>query len=168
MKAIKTIQWVINLLFYISILSVGIFVLSYPVWLFMGDKIPFTFKEIQFIYNSNWSTKVLFLVVIISQILFTIGFYHLKTVTRLFISNKTFSLASITHLKKAGNLFTFIGLLILLLRAFNWIFDTSIVSIWNGIDMLYLFILFIGLFFILISKVLIEARQLKQENDLTI
>ena len=146
----------------------GVFAISYPVWFLLGDKLPYTFEEIQFIYNSNWSISILFLVVLILQVLFTVGFYHLKNVTQQFIHQKTFSTITIKQLKKAGGIFTFIGIFTLILRTLNWIFDSSVVSIWNGIDIVYLFILFNGLFFILISTVLTEAKDLKQENDLTI
>lgn len=168
MKPIKTILLIINILFIISVLSLAIFILSYPTWLLLGDKLPFKFEEIQFIYNSNWSVKVLFLVVIFLQILFTIGFYHLKEITQQFVKEKFFSVSIIKHLKKAGIIFTTIGLITLILRVLNWIFDSTVISIWNGIDMIYLFILFIGLFFILISRVLLEMKKIKQENDLTI
>ena len=73
------------------------------------------------------------------------------------------------HFRKAGNIFIILGIGALIIHFFNLLYFSSLVMI--GMDSqiaLYIFILIIGLFFKLFSIAFTEAKQLKEDNTLTI
>lgn len=119
----------------------------------------FNSNQFHFIYTfCLLSTKVY-------QAIFAIDFY---------------SIVIIKNLKRVGNIFVYIGISTILFRALLILYFQSIITIEgytglakittlvSSIEITTVFLIVIGLFFLLFSNAFENARNLKQENDLTI
>ena len=118
----------------------------------------------------------------INFILFIIAIYYLRKSTSSFLKSDFYTEEITKNLKKVGILFVFIGvstILIMLIFAIyiqgimqNLVQINPFISYLNmfasTIDLKSIFLIIIGLFFLLFSKSFENARLLKQENDLTI
>ena len=115
----------------------------------------------------SWSLVILSL---IAYIMFMIGLYYLRKVGRYLLSKRYFTAKIITNLRKSGTFLIYSGVL----SSIGFIL-TSIIRYNSNKETIYhsdislpLFISIIGLFFIIQSKVLLSAKNFKEENDLTI
>lgn len=103
-------------------------------------------------------------------LLFFAGFYQLKKFAGLLSKGKLFSRAVIKRTHKAGQFFTASGLGSLAFVGLNSLLVTSKFAITFGASnfSLLLFLVIVGVFFLLLSNAFKEALALKEENDLTV
>lgn len=112
-----------------------------------------------------------FILSIISYVLFIIALYHLRKISRHLLSDNYFTVSIINSLKKSGYLFIYSGILtfaIFLLDVISRIFHNKLELLHHTDFMICLLIATVGFFFLIQSKALLSAKELKQENDLTI
>ncbi len=77
----------------------------------------------------------------------------------------------IENLKRSGNMFSIAGVFLMVTYAIFWLSRLSLgtIKLTYGTNlMIPLFLIIIGLFFILQSNALFKAKSIKEENDLTI
>tara|TARA_R110002020_G_scaffold468191_1_gene692291 strand:+ start:129 stop:644 length:516 start_codon:yes stop_codon:yes gene_type:complete len=171
MKLNKLFKLLIDLAFYLMIPIVVFFpgtilyILIFPEQTIINVNIPYT--------ENGFSGKALLFTILFFALflLFFAGFYHLRKFAALLLKNKLFSKDVIVSTKKAGQFFTacalgsfvFIGIYSLFtnLGKFSVTFGTSNFN-------LHLFLLIIGVLFLLLSDAFARALKLKEENDLTV
>ena len=157
-----------SLVDYLYILNVGGFLL-------LLTTISFGFVEINVIKggDEHWSLLAILIscVSVLTCIVFLRGVYYLRKMARHLLTNKYFSKQIIKYLKISGTHFLLAGVMfvvIMILRCigklraglFEFVYDTNL--------MVPLFLMIIGLFFMIQSEALLVAKNFKEENDLTV
>ena len=157
-----------SLVDYLYILNVGGFLL-------LLITISFGFVEINEIKGSDedWSVLAISIscVSVLTCIVFLKGVYYLRKMARHLLTNKYFSKQIIKYLKISGTHFLLAGVMFVVIMILRWIgklrvglfefvYDTNL--------MVPLFLMIIGLFFMIQSEALLVAKNFKEENDLTV
>jgi len=157
-----------SLVDYLYILNVGGFLL-------LLITISFGFVEINEIKGSDedWSVLAISIscVSALTCIVFLRGVYYLRKMARHLLTNKYFSKQIIKYLKISGTHFLLAGVMFVVIMILRWIgklrvglfefvYDTNL--------MVPLFLMIIGLFFMIQSEALLVAKNFKEENDLTV
>ena len=119
-------------------------------------------------FDSVYS-KIGLIVSVLSYFLFVYAIYLLKKTVTLFIKGKIFDNQVISNLSSIGKIFIIVTLII---NTVEFIFKVTTTQkatlmINSGFDS-FLFVISIGLFFIIISEVFKIAKNMKDENELTI
>lgn len=108
---------------------------------------------------------------LIAYIVFLRGLYYLRKMARFLLSNKYFSENIIKNLRKSGNHFLLTGtisFIILVAQWFNKLYGGKFELIYDTNLLVPLFLTIIGMFFIIQSNTLDLAKNIKEENELTI
>ena len=108
---------------------------------------------------------------IFSYILFFIGLYYLRKMARNQLSNRPYKNSVSTNLKKSGSFFIANGLLSILIIVMVFIIrltNNKLQFTYDENTQFSVFAIIIGLFFIIQSNTIKKAKELKQENDLTV
>ena len=116
----------------------------------------------------NW---IIVIISLTTYIIFLGGLYYLRKMARFLLSNKHFSNLIISNLKKSGTHFLLTGVLSLFLIILLWInklYDGKLELVYDINFMIPLFLMIIGMFFIIQSKTLLLAKNIKEENELTV
>ena len=157
-----------SLVDYLYILNVGGFLL-------LLITISFGFVEINEIKGSDedWSVLAISIscVSALTCIVFLRGVYYLRKIARHLLTNKYFSKQIIKYLKISGTHFLLAGVMFVVIMILGWIgklreglfefvYDTNL--------MVPLFLMIIGLFFMIQSEALLVAKNFKEENELTV
>lgn len=157
-----------SLVDYLYILNVGGFLL-------LLITISFGFVEINEIKGSDedWSVLAISIscVSALTCIVFLRGVYYLRKIARHLLTNKYFTKEIIKYLKISGTHFLLAGVMFVVIMILRWIgklrvglfefvYDTNL--------MVPLFLMIIGLFFMIQSEALLVAKNFKEENDLTV
>lgn len=183
MKTIKTLKLFINIL-YFALLAVFIgTILFYIALFFFSDLIPFHLQGHKMLFTVlHWKPLLVPITTAINFILFIISIYYLKKSTASFLKSDFYTEEIIQNLKKSGKIFVFIGISTILVMMVYTIhvqgilqnmieinvFISLISILVAAIDLKSIFLIIIGLFFLLFSKSFENARAVQQENDLTI
>lgn len=121
----------------------------------------------------SWDTFSWFIAIISLLCYFFIlrGLHFLRKLTEI-LSDKSFSDIHITNSKNVGYLFLLSGILLFIIIILLWLnrsLSTGIYEIGYDMDLIApLTLLIIGMFFNIQTKNIILAKNIKQENDLTI
>ena len=116
----------------------------------------------------NW---IIVIISLTTYIIFLRGLYYLRKMARFLLSNKYFSNLIISNSKKSGTHFLLTGVLSLFLIILLWInklYDGKLELVYDINFMIPLFLMIIGMFFIIQSKTLLLAKNIKEENELTV
>lgn len=118
----------------------------------------------------NWIYWLVLLISIIGYFLFIMGLYHLRKMARHLLSKKYFDFIVVKHLRKCGNFFVATGVFSFIIFLALWIMNLTMnkISFYDSNVMLSLFMMTIGLFFIIQSKVILNAKNFKEDSELTI
>jgi hypothetical protein len=185
MKTIQALRILINILFYCLLIVLAVGFISLIILLFFNDLLPQILQQYKTLFSTmfNWKLLLIPTITVINYILFVVGVYYLRKVIPFFPSKDFYNLIVIKSLKKAGNLFIFIGASSILVRLISifimqnmtqsmvvekssiWLTITPLIA---SLDLVNIFLIIIGLFLLLFSKSFENAKELKQENDLTI
>ena len=157
-----------SLVDYLYILNVGGFLL-------LLITISFGFVEINEIKGSDedWSVLVISIscVSALTCIVFLRGVYYLRKIARHLLTNKYFSNQIIKYLKISGTHFLLAGVMFVVIMILRWIGKLRVGLLEFEYDtnlMVPLFLMIIGLFFMIQSEALLVAKNFKEENDLTV
>ena len=157
-----------SLVDYLYILNVGGFLL-------LLITISFGFVEINVIKggDEHWSLLAISIscISVLTCIVFLRGVYYLRKIARHLLTNKYFSKQIIKYLKISGTHFLLAGVMFVVIMILRWIgklrvglfefvYDTNL--------MVPLFLMIIGLFFMIQSEALLVAKNFKEENELTV
>ena len=157
-----------SLVDYLYILNVGGFLL-------LLTTISFGFVEINVIKggDEHWSLLAISIscISVLTCIVFLRGVYYLRKMARHLLTHKYFSKQIIKYLKISGTHFLLAGVMFVVIMILRWIgklrvglfefvYDTNL--------MVPLFLMIIGLFFMIQSEALLVAKNFKEENELTV
>ena len=137
--------------------------------------IPFGLIEINEINGNDerWSLLAISIscISILTCIVFLRGEYYLRKMARHLLTHKYFSKHIIKCLKISGTHFLLAGVMFVVIMILRWI-DNLRVGLFEFVYdtnlMVPLFLMIIGLFFMIQSEALIVAKNFKEENDLTV
>ena len=171
MKLNKLFKLLIDLAFYLMVPVVVFFpgtilyILIFPKQSIIKVNIPYT-------EQGFGSGALLFTICFfILFLLFFAGFFQLRKFAGQLLKKKLFSLEVIKSTKKIGQFFTACGLGSFVFVGINSLLtNEGTVSITFGISnfSLLLFLLIVGVLFLLLSDAFARALKLKEENDLTV
>jgi len=121
----------------------------------------------------NWNTThwTIFILSTVGYFLFLIAIFFLRKMARSYLSNKPFSINTTQYLKKSGQYFILYGMVtivIIIIQFLEKLFNSSMQFSYDLSVQMSVLSLIIGLFFTLQSNTLINAKKLKEENDLTV
>ena len=121
----------------------------------------------------NWNIThwLIFILSTLGYLLFLIGIYFLRKMARHYLSNRPFSINIIQYLKKSGRYFILYGCItigVITIQFLEKLFNSTMEFTYDINIQMSIVSLIIGLFFILQSNTLSNAKKLKEENDLTI
>lgn len=121
----------------------------------------------------DWSLFYWFISIIslITYIIFLRGLYYLRKMARFLLTNKYFSEKIIKNLKKSGNHFLLTGIIsfaLFFILSLNKLYGGKFELIYDSNLLIPLFLTIIGMFFIIQSNALVLAKNIKEDNELTI
>jgi hypothetical protein len=169
MKRIALLRTLIHILFILCMIAVFFGLPFILILAFFPTKVPFNFNG--HLLDAGHSEIVfLFIVLYAGHCVFTYGLYLLKQTLELFSKRKFFDPAVISNLDRLGKTFIASGLLWVVPPFFYRVlahgeFDMGIEISGFGSPV---FVFSLGLFFMVLSEVFSNAKQLKEENELTI
>ncbi|RXJ52725.1 DUF2975 domain-containing protein [Gelidibacter gilvus] len=135
---------------------------------------PFGDTKIQMIDQPvvewSWALWLVLILSFLTYIIFILGLYHLRKVARYLLVNKYFDLIVVNHLKRSGLYFVVTGIFSLVLLLMVWLVKimTGKIALYDSDITLSFFIITIGLFFIIQSDVILNAKNFKDDSELTI
>ncbi len=165
MKNTILFKSLIDILYFLQIPGLLVVILIIPFGTFNINKVNFNIEEFTLIH---W---VIMITSLICYICFLRGLFYLRKVARFLLSKKYFADSIIVNLKKSGSHFLYTGIIYFLIKLTNWLNNINIGKLdfsFNDSSFIPLFITIIGLFFIIQSRTLILAKEMKEENDLTV
>ncbi|HEA28385.1 MAG TPA: DUF2975 domain-containing protein [Leeuwenhoekiella sp.] len=118
----------------------------------------------------GWETVLILLTIYGAYLLFFVGFYNLRKFTALLLKDRLFKNSSVQCTKRIGQFFTGCGSFSLTLKLIYVLFLSTESHIKFGVSdiQLYLFLIIIGVFFLILSRAFERALQMEEESKLTI
>lgn len=119
----------------------------------------------------TWFYWLIAIISLIAYIIFLRGLYYLRKMARFLLSKRYFSEKIITNLNKSGKHFLLTGIISLILYLILWvhkIYGGKVALIYDTNLLVPLFLLIIGMFFIIQSDTLNMAKNINEENELTV
>lgn len=186
MKTIQILRTLINILFYTLIAVFIIGFIFFSLLLFFPESLPDPLGSFSMLFSSmfTWKIYLVPLSTVINYVLLIIAIFFLKKSVASFLMSDFYSENVIRNLKKAGNIFIFIGVFTIITQLFAVLYiqnlannmmqmkTSFLITLSNilaaTIDLESVISIVIGLFFLLFGKIFENSRILKQENDLTI
>ncbi|WP_299063402.1 DUF2975 domain-containing protein [uncultured Polaribacter sp.] len=168
MKEILELKKSIKYLY--TIFFVGIIVV-YPIkalFAFMEDDLSYLSISNIEMYSSYW-IWIIFLIKFIAILIFIIGVSYLIKTLKIKQINEIFNDEKIKLFHKSGKFFhysAFVGTFKIWIDVINGTF--SGLKLNNDFLFMLYFLMIIGFFLIIFSKILEKAKEIQQENDLTI
>jgi len=167
MKKTQSLKYFVNLLYAIYYSGfIGILLIPFILYIHFYQE-ELNIKNINMDF-AHWSVL---LTGIITYILFFRGLFYLKKVASALLLNDLFSSKVVINLNRSGKNFIFTGILYLSSLLILWIGNISKGKIslsYNILTLIPFLLIIFGLFFIIQSNALEMARDIKNENDLTI
>ena len=123
--------------------------------------------------DEDWSVLVVSIscISVLTYIVFLRGVYYLRKMARHLLTNKYFSKQIIKSLKTSGTHFLLAGIMFIIIMILGWIGKLSeghFELVYDVNLMIPLFLMIIGLFFIIQSETLLLPKNFKEENELTV
>ena len=169
MRKLNVLKACIDLAFYISCLTVLAFVLFIPFAIFgQMDGIPIKMQGRELIVD-NWQAKVVLIFALVSALFFVYGIYLLRKTIGFFIKKDLFNVEVIRNFNVIG-ICVVTSTLLMVIPSFlyNAFYRTKMgFKLDVGFDS-PLLVISLGLFFMVLSEVFKIAKNLKEENDLTL
>jgi hypothetical protein len=167
MKKLALLKTLTSVFFYLSVVLMFFTVPFVFIWAIMPERVPFVVNG-KPMSEAGIETMILAVFIFISCGFFVYAAYLFKKILELFQKKKIFDDTVIKHLDQTGKAIL-IGYVIYALSAF---FYTTLVentiSLELNVTLDSLFIVGLGLFFIVLSEVFLMAKNIKEENDLTV
>ena len=169
MRKLNILKACIDLAFYLSCLTVLLFVLFIP-FAILGQMngIPISMQGRELIID-NWQAKVVLVFALASSLFFVYSIYLLRKTIALFIRKDIFNIEVIRNFNIIGICIVTSTLLMVIPSFLYTAFHRTKLGfkLEVGFDS-PLFVISLGLFFMVLSEVFKIARNLKEENDLTL
>ena len=186
MKTIQILKTFINILFYTLITVFIIYLFFFILLIFLPNVLPDSLRNFTMLFKHPFGFKMYLAPIssAVNFVLLIVSIFFLRKSMSSFLKSDFYNEIVTSNLKKAGNIFLFIGISSILIQLFTVSYIQSIsynmIQIETGffirllnltiatLDFKSILAIIIGLFFLLFSKIFENSRMLKQENDLTI
>ncbi|SHG72601.1 DUF2975 domain-containing protein [Winogradskyella jejuensis] len=169
MNSIKTLYFILNVIIFLLLIAIGLGIFFFVTLLF-GIKQDFINLEVDLI---NFKTEAMLYVYTILRLgvyaIFIKALWNLRKATKLFLKKDFYNGELIKVLSISGKLMIITGVSAWCVNVISDVFFKFQFSI--GLSekaLVYLFLIAIGLFLMLMSTVLRDAKAIKEENDLTV
>lgn len=165
MRRLPVLKTLTNILFYLCVVVMVFIIPMCIMGMIMPERIPFTIHDISVkdMHTEEW---ILFFGEIIAAGFWVYALYLFKLLLALFEKKKIFHEDAIRLLDQTGRAIIKGLIIFLAIRFLYSVVASSGIEI--GIDSLHLFILILGFFFMVLSEVFLIAKNMKEDNDLTI
>lgn len=182
MKTIKILKVLINILYILLLIIFGLSALLLIAVVFFSDYLPWFLQGYRMLLTSfDWKLLLIPFSTVINFVLFTLSVYYLRQCIKPFITSDFYSEIVINNLKKVGRLYVFIGVSTILIRLIAILYFQSrmpqvqgysglktVGALTSSMDITTIFLIIIGLFFLLFSSTFENAKEFKKDSDLTI
>ena len=169
MDSAKTLYSILNLIIFLIIFSIGIGLIMTVLILFNVIDGPLALKPDFVDYKNDIMQYVFMAFKLIVYIVFISGLLKLRFATKLLLEKDFYKFELIKALGFAGKAIVITGILSWLIDGLSHIYFNDEISISiSEKTFVYLFVTAMGLFLMLMGNVINDAKNLKQENDLTI
>jgi hypothetical protein len=167
MKKINILKTIVDLLWIFSMPVVLIIIgVSFTTFFVDLSDLNIELDTININQNDLFS-KILFVISSLNYLLLILALYFFRKVLTNFVRVRVFEEVVISSFKKIGNLLTFSGFISLIISIIGKIYFEQKVSLEFGLNQ-HLVLICLGLFFLVLSEIFKIAKNVKQENDLTI
>ncbi|MFT5145404.1 MAG: hypothetical protein ACI9H1_000109 [Polaribacter sp.] len=167
MKKINILKTIVDLLWIFSMPVVLIIIgVSFTTFFVDLSDLNIELDTININQNDLFS-KILFVISSLNYLLLILALYFFRKVVTNFVRVTVFEELVISSFKKIGNLLTFSGFISLIISIIGKIYFEQKVSLEFGLNQ-HLVLICLGLFFLVLSEIFKIAKNVKQENDLTI
>ena len=131
-------------------------------------KFPMGFIDVENIAKPQLLDWVFLAINTICYLIFLKGLYFLRKLARAFLSQKYFADSIAVNMKISGTHFISAGLISVLTLWSGKLLNLNLEPVYRSFVITPVFLIIVGLFFVIQSKTLLLAIRLKSENDLTI
>jgi len=167
MKKINILKAIVDLLWIFSMPVVLIIIgVSFTTFFVDLSDLNIELNTINMNQNDLFS-KILFVISSLNYLLLIVALYFFRKVLTNFVRVRVFEEVVISSFKKIGNLLMFSGFISLIISIIGKIYFEQKVSLEFGLNQ-HLVLICLGLFFLVLSEIFKIAKNVKQENDLTI
>lgn len=171
MKKLYILKALVDLLWFFSIIVIATMAIFLPFLFFSSEPmdIPIKIGETK-VTVMDLATKFMLLGLVIAYCFFVYGLFLFRKVLVLFSKRQIFEDSVIILLNKIGKFFLIASLLAVLMDFLGKLYIENKVEfgIEGGFFDSFLFTASLGLFFMVLSEVFANAKNIKEENDLTI
>ena len=171
MKKIYQLHSTLNLVLWFSMTIIAFTVIGvvYAVATNNVSKLKFKVSG-QEITAFDTSIILVLLITMVGYVFFLLSLYQLKRLVKLFVNKHFFTLESVRTIKKVGSFLMAATFLIYVPAGFYALFFAGDVNIKLGSisPESFFFLLIIALFFITLSSIFEQAKQIQDENEFTI
>lgn len=171
MKKLYILKALVDLLWFFSIIVIATMAIFLPFLFFSSEPMDIQIKigETK-VTAMDLATKFMLLGLVIAYCFFVYGLFLFRKVLVLFSKRQIFEDSVIVLLNKIGKFFLIASLLAVLMDFLGKLYIESRVEfgIEGGFFDSFLFTASLGLFFMVLSEVFANAKNIKEENDLTI
>ena len=170
MKPPLALKTILDILFILLILSVTAPLIIFVAMLFTENPIPIEVNNME-IRDFKFSTITLITISFLLSLLSIYIIYLLRKLVRTFFKLKFYTRLQVSLFNLIGQLIILTAILKIVVNFFSSLILEGKTSVGFTVDTSFdnlLFILAIGLFFIYMSKLLDNARIMKEENELTV
>ena len=168
MKKLVILKSLVDILWIVSCIPLIPLTLFFAIYMFFNDDLLKIFNVIdEGIIITPWSLKVLVLMVVALILISIYSFYLFRKTLRYFQQGKPFDSFVIDTYGKIGNLLMISGIAGSILSFSFHLFFKSSIKLNFGFSP-YVFVICLGLFFMILSETFKVAKTAKEENELTI
>lgn len=158
MKDLRLFKSLIDILFFLHVLGPLAIVLWFPLGIFDG-------ANTEQLHLLEW---IILTVYCIIYLIFLRGLFFLRKIARKLLQNIIFNKSVAYSTMISGYHFIFAGILLLLIKLSEKLFQLNFESLPKSFSITPIFLIMVGLFFIIQSEILLKAIDIKGENDMTI
>ena len=165
MKNANLFKNLVDILYFLQFFTLLVMILMSPFGGVSIDNVAVTLD------NCTLFDVILVIIIIIGYVIFLRGLYYLRKMARFLLSNKYFSEKISSNLKKSGTHFVLTGIINLFILALLFLKNINQGKMELNIDtnlIFPLFLMIIGMFFVIQSNTLVLAKNIKEENELTV
>ncbi len=131
-------------------------------------KIPVGFIDVKNIEPPLLGDWTILAINILVYFIFLRGLFFLRKMARIFLSQNHLSGSAVNYMKTCGNQFIYAGLISILTVLTDKLLNLNIEPVFKSLSITPIFLMIVGLFFVIQSKTFSQAIRIKNENDLMV
>ncbi|MFD1550953.1 hypothetical protein DNU06_04880 [Putridiphycobacter roseus] len=165
MKKITLLKSLVDILYFLHFLGLIAILFFITIGIISPNE---TATSLPPLNSFHWT---IILIGLFAYIVFMMGLNYLRKVSRLLATNDFFSMEIIKQFKNTGNHFLATGIIttaLLLANGVNHLFNGKLIFSYDLTFIIPMFLMIIGLFFLIQSKSIRLAKSYKEENELTV